>query len=206
MRRIFLAAALLMIGSALAPAQWMPVVANQHKLVFRLNPDGTSVPVSDERGVYYRNSSGSTYSLLTKYSADGRPSGPGYAILQDRQTRKVLRLSFASRIAYDLNQPLGPGPRLRSPDSISGLRGTQVIEGILCYGLPVSYNGKTIGTSWVDLKDDLELRSEFDLPSSGTTTRVLVEKTNVAMGQDPPAGPFRIPAGWTVRSFESPAN
>ncbi len=206
MIRILIAASLLTPFAGSALAQWMPVVADQHKAVYRLNPDGARIVVSGERGVYYRSSNGSTYSLLTKYSADGRPAGPGYAILQDRQALKVLRLSYASQTAYDLHQPLIPAPRRRSPDSIPGLRGMLVIEGILCHGLPVSFNGATVGTSWVDLKDDLELQSEFDLPGNGVTTHVLMEKTNVRIGQEPPPGPFQIPAGWTVRSPGAAAN
>lgn len=186
-----------------SPAQWMPVVAKQRRLVYEVSPDGSEVLVSERRGTFFRTSSGSV--LRTLFTVrDGQTQGKGSSILIDAQTGKTYSLNHKSRTAqvssYVRQPPLLPTPRddLRDDHVI----GSSTINGVECIALKCYEGGFDAdnvvpGKVWVNIAYDLAVKSDCLWFS---TRRSVTELYDIEFREPDASVTFSVPEGYTLRS------
>ncbi len=150
----------LVLGTAIsAQAQWMPVVAKQKELTYRLEENGSRVIVSERRGAYKRSSSGSVMHTWRPI-VDGQEVGSVKATFLDASTGERYAIDHGSQRARLIHQT--PAPILPETVNPEETVGEAVINGVACAGLKVLVNGKpTKGVNWVSVPYDLDVKREF---------------------------------------------
>jgi len=149
-----------------SPAQWIPIVAKQRKLVYQVNPDASEVLVSERRGTFFRTSSGSVIRTLFNVKG-GQTQGKGSSILIDAQSGKTFSLNHKRRSAqvssYVRQPPLLPTPRGDLSDD--RVTGSDTINGVECIALKCYEGGfdddnVVPGKVWINVAHDLVVKSD----------------------------------------------
>lgn len=185
----------LLFGTAISvQAQWMPVIAKQKEITYRIEENGSKVAIAERRGTFKRSSAGSTMRTWIGI-VDGKAMGPGMAMLLDARSGSYYAINHRVRQARLMRQRSGPIlPRERNlqPEDIVG---HSVVNGVPCVGLKVKVNGRlTDGVDWVSVSHDLHVKTEFPLPGG---KRVVKELYDIQFVEPTPSA-FAIPKNYKL--------
>jgi hypothetical protein len=175
-----------------AQAQWRSVHATKTKTETITRADGstqTTVTTSE----YFRSTSGAELTVTSMKTPDGLIVKKA-ATLYDSEAPAQYSLDYATKTAYlvvrlPAAKPFRGNRAGRHPELEHGTY--QGIDSIL---LPVSIEGKRVGTIWIDDKDDLELKRDITFPASHEVT----ELSHISMDYPCDRTLFQIPAGFAV--------
>ena len=166
----------LVLGTAIsAQAQWIPIVAKQKELTYRIDENGSEVVIKERRGTYQRSSGGSVMNKWTLI-VDGQANGPSKAFFTDAISGASVAIHHGSqqaRLIWQRPIPILPKERNLAPDDIVG---EAVVNGIVCVGLKVLVNGQpTDGVNWLSVPNDLHVKTEFTLPGGQRIVKELYD-------------------------------
>lgn len=177
-------------------AQWMPVVAKQKELAYRLDDNGSKVITAERRGDYYRSSNGSIMNTWTTI-VDGKRVGPTRTAFLNAGTGKHYSINHGAQKVRLLHQM--PTPILPQQINVEATVGEAVINGVECVGLKVLVNGKpTKGVTWVSVPYDLDVKLEFPMPNGQWVVKELYD----IKFTEPPPSKMRFPSDYKIDQSE----
>lgn len=199
MRTIRLALALSFITAAATPifGQWTTVSAQKTTSKKITSPSGAVLQNTSTTGNYYRSRSGSVATITVQSSPDGELQLKTGKLL-DNSGLILYTIDYNNKIAYrdaELDQP-------RQVESAASIEShairTTTLDGLKCVVLPITENGKQVGSVWKSPKYDLVLKMDFSMDISGEVTHVSTELSNIHLNAKVPAQVFQVPVGFAV--------
>lgn len=152
-----------------------------------------SVHTNKTTSEYFRSTSGSELTVTVAGTPDGMLMKK-IATLYDADEPAQYSLNYGTKTAYliarlPMAKPLRTNRGERHPELKHA-----TYDGLVCVLLPITSNGKRIGTAWVDDRDDLEVKSELRTPGAVTTT----ELSNITFDSKFNPGMLQIPSGFRI--------
>lgn len=184
---------MLVLTALCAQAQWRSVHAIKTTTVQKILANGSTSPLSTTASEYFRSVNGSELTVTLARTPDGTLTKK-LGTLYDSDVPAQYSLDYAIKTAYLIVRmpsaiPFRPNRGERVPELQHA-----TYDGLDCVLLPIMLSGKRVGTSWIEDKDDLELKSVLKLPGYITT----ISLSNVTF--DPKLNPemFQVPSGFAI--------
>ncbi len=173
-------------------AQFVPVMAKQRSVHFRVQSDGTEVEVVREEGTYFRSSSGSVLDTMARVT--GKKQGGRRSTLMDSSTRRTYVLNHRLKEAV-LKQvrPEPFRPLVLRPDRAVD---EGVVAGLDCLAMPVLSPGnpeESVGKVWVARDANLRVKTETNF-GRGRQVRELYD----IRFAEPEPSVFKIPENYKI--------
>ena len=174
-------------------AQFVPVVAKQRNVHYRVESDGTETEIVREEGAYFRSSSGSVMDTLTQVK--GPDKGKHRSTLMDSSTRNTYAVDHNLKEATLKQVRAEPfRPAVLRPDSAVD---EGVIEGLDCLAMPIlspSNPEESVGEVW--WAREAKVRVKMDHTFLGRE-RVVTELYDIRF-TEPDASVFKLPANYSI--------
>ena len=174
-------------------AQFVPVVAKQKSVHYRVESDGTETEVARKEGAYFRSSSGSVMDTLTQVK--GPYQGEHRSTLMDSSTRKTYAVDHNLKEAT-LKQ-VRPGPfrpfALRPDAAID----EGVIAGLDCLAIPVlspSNPEESMGKDWWAKEAKVRVKTDYTFLGRERVVRELYD----IQFTEPDSSVFKLPASYSI--------
>ena len=193
-----LAASLVFLVPAVVAESRTPIVAKHRWTDARIQPDGTESIVHEVRGRYFRSSSGQD--LITQQRVvDGEVQPASLGFYRDLPQGRSYQILYGARKAF-LKKRFMPKPEPRASVDLTDKLGPKVVNGILCFGVPVQSNGDAVsGTAWQSVQYDFIVKIDTQIEAAnGQRSRVVVEKYDIQTGVEPDPDEVRIPADFRI--------
>ena len=174
-------------------AQFVPVVAKQKSVHYRVESDGTETEVARKEGAYFRSSSGFVMDTLTQVK--GPYQGEHRSTLMDSSTRKTYAVDHNLKEAT-LKQ-VRPGPfrpfALRPDAAID----EGVIAGLDCLAIPVlspSNPEESMGKDWWAKEAKVRVKTDYTFLGRERVVRELYD----IQFTEPDSSVFKLPANYSI--------
>jgi hypothetical protein len=184
---------------------WVPVVAKKAQRFYKLSSGGTTL-LSEELGIFLRNSDGSTYTRAIPVGGTAT-TWNAEATLEDARDGKTYAIDYQHRRAtviqrpepgtvLPLNPPTGEDYQARSPDLSLG---SKIIGGVECVGWKVVERGphNPGGEIWVAPSLSY-LIVESKIVDKGHDAFIDMVLEDIHGGKEPDPQFFHIPEGFKV--------
>ena len=175
-----------------------PIVARQKLTYISEDPHGAKTVISEFTGSYLRSSDGSELATLGLV-VNGKEAPPSEGRLRLAKDGASYKLDYMKHTATQVvaqATPLKP----RSPDALKkeDIVGHETINGMHCIGVKVLDHGEETGTSWREPKNDVLVRLVSYFGSKEDHVRVVLERYDISMRQEPDESLFALTGKWTI--------
>jgi len=178
-----------------ALAQFTPVIAKIKMSAVAPQSDGTTQSRMTHGGIYYRSSSGDTFTTHFYVDENGNKRNSGWSTYFDATNKKIYHLDNDLQTAQ-VKETVTRNVVQRShlpPDHL--IVGRKVINGIDCVGVKISKgDGSQRGVNWHAPSLDLSIRTESDRGGG----RKLIRELYDIQFTEPNSNVFRIPEGFLI--------
>jgi hypothetical protein len=190
-------ASLFVLPSLVAQAQWTPIVAKITESRTITKPD-KSVSVENIEGYLYRSADGSQTDRM-KMVVDGKLIYDGGTLL-DNKKLIVYEVNYLNKTVREVEKlPAPRKPELSTKHDNKPVP-EETVDGIKCYVFPVILAGKEIGKMWVAKDYKITIKSDYEVPGSGSTTRVQNHAHDIQANHEPDHKVFEIDPSFRVEA------
>lgn len=195
-RRIFCLTGVL---AGIVSAQWIPISAQQRRLIFAIDAQGRESLVQEERGAYSRSRTGAVLSKLWRVEDGVERTAAARATLNDPASGQIFELAYDRNVATRRGMLRRPYLPKSAADWKTAGRPERRHEGLRCVEMPVRGAMVESGFDCVSPDYDLTLRFEAVLRNRGGRSRVVEELYDIRIGVEPEPAALRLPPGFAVR-------
>jgi len=185
------------LSSLTAQAQWIPIVAKITESRTITKPD-KSTHVENIEGYVYRSADGSQTDRM-KMVVDGKLIYDGGTLL-DNKKLIVYEVNYLNKTVREVEKlPAPRKPELSTKHDNKPVP-EESVDGIMCYVFPVILAGKEIGKMWVAKDYKITIKSDYEVPGNGSTTRVQNHAHDIQANHEPDHKVFEIDPSFRVEA------